>query len=73
MQDLADYLYELRSCRTLSRSQEDALIALWEKLEPQDKRPTVFQPRTKSPPKGRFQAAKTAKGPVKANEEKTKR
>jgi hypothetical protein len=70
--DLADFLIQLRSSRTLSRSLEDTLIGLWEKLEPHDQKPAVFQPRMKTPPKSRFQAAKTGKGPVSSNVEKTK-
>ncbi|XP_062609016.1 uncharacterized protein LOC134270784 [Saccostrea cucullata] len=72
--DLADFLLQLRECRTLTRTQQDQLISLWEKLEPRDQRPAVFQARTKSsPPKGRFMSSKTAKSPTKAGVEKTKR
>lgn len=71
--DLADYLLQLRDCRTLTRTQQEQLAVLWDKLEPQDQRPAVFKPRTRSSPKGRFMASKTGKSPVKANVEKTKR
>ncbi|XP_062605331.1 uncharacterized protein LOC134267127 [Saccostrea cucullata] len=72
--DLADFLLQLRECRTLTRTQQDQLISLWEKLEPRDQRPAVFQARPKSsPPKGRFMSSKTAISPPKAGVEKTKR
>lgn len=71
--DLADYLLQLRDCRTLTRTQQEQLAVLWDKLEPQDQRPAVFKPRTRSSPKGSFMASKTGKSPVKANVEKTKR
>nr|XP_034304497.1 uncharacterized protein LOC105331633 [Crassostrea gigas] len=71
--DLADYLLQLRDCRTLTRTQQEQLAVLWDKLEPQDQRPVVFKPRARSSPKGRFMASKTGKSPVKANVEKTKR
>ncbi|XP_065939336.1 uncharacterized protein [Magallana gigas] len=68
--DLADYLLQLR---TLTRTQQEQLVVLWDNLEPQDQRPAVFQSGTRSSPKGRFMASKTGKSPVKANVEKTKR
>ncbi|XP_062576191.1 uncharacterized protein LOC134238080 [Saccostrea cucullata] len=71
---LADFLLQLRECRTLTRTQQEQLISLWEKLQPRDQRPAVFQARPKSsPPKGRFMSSKTAKSPPKAGVEKTKR
>lgn len=56
--DLADYLLQLRDCRTLTRTQQGQLAVFWDKLEPHDQRPAVFQPRTRSSSKGRFMASK---------------
>ncbi|CAC5390846.1 unnamed protein product [Mytilus coruscus] len=70
--NLADYLVQLDATRSLSRSQEEQAIALWDRLCPFDKRATIMQPKTKSNPRGRFMSSKTSKGPVKSNEEKTK-
>lgn len=38
--DLADYLLQLRECRTLTRTQQEQLVILRDKLEPNDQRPS---------------------------------
>ncbi|XP_074660367.1 uncharacterized protein LOC141912850, partial [Tubulanus polymorphus] len=60
VQQLADYLVDLRQCPVLTNVQARKIVSLWNNLDPYDKKSTKFSPRHKTKlTQGRFKVSKT--------------